>query len=152
MGDEVVEEIAVQIQRVRLQRGQAIEPRVHRFLAAVAEADVRVADDEDPSRRDGRDGHGGRRGFSDGRQRFSSPRTRSNALYSSCPNAQNTARCRERAREQWSSAAGSIARAQRSELKPNGPVAMAGKPTDATASSSARSTAMRVAAVNFASA
>ena len=82
--DQVVKEVAVQIQRARLQRGQAVEPGVHRLLAAVAEADVRVADDEDLSRCD--------------QLLAALSSTRSKTAYSSAPKRQNTARCSERAR------------------------------------------------------
>ena len=49
MRDQVVEEIAVEVERARTQRGQAIEPRHDRLLVSVREADVGVADEQDRS-------------------------------------------------------------------------------------------------------
>src|SRR5436305_3795441 len=49
VGDEVVKEVAVEVERARPERLEAVEPGHDRLLAAVAEADVRVADDEDLS-------------------------------------------------------------------------------------------------------
>src|SRR5205823_9087323 len=51
MRDQVVEQIAVEVERARLQRGEAIEPAGDRLLVAVGESDVRVADHEDLSGR-----------------------------------------------------------------------------------------------------
>ena len=87
MRDQVVKEVAVQIERRRLERSQAVQPVDDRLVAAFAEADVRVADDEDLIR-------GNRRrsllcfepGALEARR---TPRS---------PNRQKTARCSERAR------------------------------------------------------
>src|SRR5713226_3036471 len=55
MRDQVVKQVAVEIERARLQGGEAIEPGGDRLFIAVGEPDVRVADHEDLS---GRQGHG----------------------------------------------------------------------------------------------
>src|SRR5205823_10847438 len=47
IGDDEVKQIAVEVQRARLQRGEPVEPRDDRPFAPGREADMRVADDED---------------------------------------------------------------------------------------------------------
>src|SRR5438270_12646194 len=47
ISDQIMKEIAVEVQGPRLQRGEPGEPRDDRSLAAGRETDVRVADDED---------------------------------------------------------------------------------------------------------
>src|SRR5688500_14688517 len=132
MSDEVVKEVAVEVERGRLQRNEAVDPVADPTFRAFAEADVRVPDDVD--------------------QRSSSSRTRSKTAYSSAPRRQNTARWRERARLRKSIVAESMILAQRSVEKPSVPAPRAGSPTEAMASSSARSSAETVAVRNFASA
>src|SRR5689334_1204004 len=91
VGDEVVEEIAVEVQRARLQRNEAIEPGADRLLAAFSQPDVRVADDENLSRGD--------------QVASSSRSTRPNWRWISSLNAQKTTRCSERACARKSTAA-----------------------------------------------
>ena len=49
MRDEVVKEVAVEIERPRTASRSALQPLHDRLLAPVREADVRIADDEDLS-------------------------------------------------------------------------------------------------------